>query len=597
MTLLIISFIAGVLTILAPCVLPLLPVIVGHSISDSTLSKRRLFTVVISLGVSVILFTIILKASTLLVDIPEDFWKWISGGIIFLFGLTMVFPSLWEKLSFINIISRKSNEVLTKGYKKDNIWGDIIIGASLGPIFSACSPTYFVILATVLPATPVLGVVYLLTYVLGLCLSLLVVALLGQKIMIRLGSVSDPRGWFKRIIGLIFIVVAIGIISGYDKDFQIKILDSGFLDVTKIEQKLLDNSARDILNDNETNINNNTEDIPTDNANVVTNSIKANNKFLNITQKKKKYNFAPDISTPDGFINTDGKPITISEFKDKNVVLLDIWTYSCINCQRTLPYLNKWYKEYEDDGLVIIGLHTPEFSFERVQSNVEKAVKDFDIKYPVVLDNDFSTWNSLGNHYWPRKYLIDIDGYIVYDHAGEGDYDKTEKAIQDALEERAYRLGMNSDISSNISDPSNVVSVDMSKVKSPEIYFGSNRNEYFANGKKNTEGEQTLSIPSKMFYNLLYLGGVWDFSPEYATNKNSASIVFSYEAKNVYMAAGSDNASGVDVEIYKDDVLVKKVNIKDEKLYPLIEGDDYGKHTLKIKIPNTGLKAFTFTFG
>ena len=240
MTLLVISFIAGVFTILAPCILPLLPVIVGRSLSDGTVSKRRVFIITLSLGLSIVLFTLLLKASTLFIDIPQDFWKWFSGGIILIFGLVLLFPELWEKLSFTGVISRKSNEVLTKGYKKDSVWGDIIVGASLGPIFSACSPTYFVILATVLPATPVLGVVYLLVYAFGLCLTLLFVSLVGQRIMVRLGVVSDPRGWFKRTMGIIFIAVALTIITGYDKKLQILILDAGFFDVTKIELKLLE---------------------------------------------------------------------------------------------------------------------------------------------------------------------------------------------------------------------------------------------------------------------------------------------------------------------------------------------------------------------
>src|SRR3989344_3850506 len=404
MLLLLISFIAGILTVLAPCILPLLPVIIGHSITDTTPSRRRLFVVVASLGISVILFTLLLKASSLLIDIPQDFWKWISGGIIFLFGLTMVFPNLWEKFSLANTLSIKSNKVLTTGYQKNSVWGDVIIGASLGPIFSACSPTYFVILATVLPVSFFLGIIYLFTYVLGLSLALIVVALLGERIMAKVGKVSDPRGWFKKIFGVIFILVAIAIISGYDKKLQISLLDAGFLDVTKIEQKLLEKNDKKnaSININDTSNAKENAEIP--------DKIKSNKEsFLSIKEKNKKYVLAPEISTPDDFINTSrlnsgqASPITISEFKGKKVVLLDIWTYSCINCKRTIPYLNKWYKEYEDEGLVIIGLHTPEFSFEKIQKNVEKAVKDFGIEYPVVLDNDFSTWNAYENRYWPRK--------------------------------------------------------------------------------------------------------------------------------------------------------------------------------------------------
>jgi len=588
MLLLLISFIAGILTVLAPCILPLLPVIIGHSITDTTPSRRRLFVVVASLGISVILFTLLLKASSLLIDIPQDFWKWISGGIIFLFGLTMVFPDLWEKFSFANTLSIKSNKVLTTGYQKNSVWGDVIIGASLGPIFSACSPTYFVILATVLPVSFFLGIIYLFTYVLGLSLALIIVAIVGERIMAKVGKVSDPRGWFKKIFGVIFILVAIAIISGYDKKLQISLLDAGFLDVAKIEQRLLEkNDKKDVSINDVSSTDGNTE---------VEDKTKMNEEsFLNIKEKNRKFALAPDISTPDGFINTNNLPITISEFKGKKVVLLDIWTYSCINCQRTLPYLNQWYKEYEDEGLVIIGLHTPEFSFEKVQKNVEKAVKDFGIKYPVVLDNDFSTWQAYKNQYWPRKYLIDIDGYIVYDHAGEGQYKETEVAIQRALRERADRLDMNVEVSSNISKPENVVSVESGKVKSPEVYFGSARNEYLANGTAGRTGEQTLLVPSSISFNKLYLSGTWNITSEYAENKSAGSIIFSYEAKNVYITAGG--AEEVEVEIYKDDVFVKKVTIKNEALYMLIQDTDYGKHVLRIVIPKAGLQAFTFTFG
>ena len=338
MLLLLISFIAGILTVLAPCILPLLPVIIGHSITDTTPSRRRLFVVVASLGISVILFTLLLKASSLLIDIPQDFWKWISGGIIFLFGLTMVFPNLWEKFSFANTISLKSNKVLGEGYKKNSVWGDVIIGASLGPIFSACSPTYFVILATVLPVSLFLGIIYLFTYVLGLSLALIAIALLGERIMAKIGKVSDPRGWFKRIFGIVFILVAMAIISGYDKKLQISLLDAGFLDVTKIEQKLLEkNDKKDVS----INVNSSTDE----NTEVPDKTMVNKESFLNIKEKSKKFILAPDISTPNGFINTNNLPITISEFKGKKVVLLDIWTYSCINCQRTIPYLNQWYKE------------------------------------------------------------------------------------------------------------------------------------------------------------------------------------------------------------------------------------------------------------
>ncbi len=544
---------------LAPCILPLLPIIVGGSLADGKVNVKKALTVIGSLGLSVIAFTLLLKVSTAFVAVPEYTWKVISGGIILFLGLVTLFPALWES-RIIAKLSIGSNKLLGKGDQKKNFWGDVIVGAALGPVFSTCSPTYFIVLATVLPVSPVLGMVYLLSYTVGLGVALLAIAFVGQKIMGKLGVVSNPKGTFKRVLGIIFILVGVAILTGVDKKIETLITNSGFFDITKVEQKLLEvqNEAKD-------------------------------------DSKEKKFNKVPELSTIDGYINTDGKPITLDSLKGK-VVLLDIWTYSCINCQRTIPYLNDWYEKYHDQGLEIVGLHTPEFGFEKVQSNVEKAVEKFDIKYPVVLDNDYSTWRALGNQYWPRKYLVDIDGYIVYDHIGEGSYEETEKAIQKALEERALRMGTENTVSEAANTtPSDVILVDSRKVRSPETYFGASRNQYLANGRFGVVGEQTLSIPARVVPNNLYLGGVWDIEDEYAENKGSATIVFGYEAKNVYMTAGSVN--GVDVEIYEDDKLVKTITIKDETLYQLIQDTDYGKHTLKIVIPNAGLRAFTFTFG
>ncbi len=318
-------------------------------------------------------------------------------------------------------------------------------------------------------------------------------------------------------------------------------------------------------------------------------------KFLSLEEKKVKFSLAPDISTPDGFINTGGVPISISEFKGKKVVLLDIWTYSCINCIRTIPHLNEWHKKYEDQGLVIIGLHTPEFAFEKVQKNVEDAVKQYGIQYPVVLDNDFSTWNAYKNRYWPRKYLIDIDGYVVYDHIGEGGYEETEKAIQKALLERNTRLGNEIKMPSVGSGPVGRIVTDSSQVGSHELYFGSARNTDLANGKPEIAGVQTLTVPTSLKPDQLYLGGTWSFTPEYAESSVGSTIVIKYKAKDVYLVANSQN--GAEVEVFVDGKLVNTILIKSEKLYTIVAGTDYKEHILEIRVKKSGVKAFAFTFG
>ena len=257
--------------------------------------------------------------------------------------------------------------------------------------------------------------------------------------------------------------------------------------------------------------------------------------------------------------------------------------------------MNDWYTKYKDQGLEIVGLHTPEFAFEKVQKNVEDAVKRFSINYPVVLDNDYSTWNDYGNKYWPRKYLIDMDGYIVYDHIGEGGYDETEKAVIKALAERNAQAGTAVSPSKTPSTPKDAMATEPDKVKSPEIYFGSSRNKELGNGSAGLTGEQTLTLPKDVTSNKLYLGGSWNIVSEFAENKNDARIQFKYNAKNVYFVAGSKD--GVTVEIYKDGVFVKNLSIKNEQLYTLIAGDSYGEHTLEIRVKDSGLQAFTFTFG
>ncbi len=571
MILFIISFVAGVLTVLAPCTLPLLPVIVGSS-ADGGRDNKKALTIALSLALSLIVFTLLLKFSTVFINIPQEVWVYISGSIIIIFGLVSLFPSLWENIPFVSKLSIGGNKLLSTGYSKNNFWGNVIIGASLGPVFSTCSPTYFVVLATVLPQDFFIGFIDLIAYAGGLSLSLLLLSYLGQKIIDKLGGVSDTHGTFRKVLGAIFVILGVFVILGIDKKIEKKILDLGFFDVTKIEQSLLEISEK-----------NKSESVLEVEASVSGETDKNN---IEKTRGPK----APELVSPSGFINTEGKPITISEFKGKKVVLLDIWTYSCINCQRTLPYLKAWYEKYKDKGLVIIGLHTPEFAFEKVKSNVEDAVKKFGLTYPVVLDNNYLTWSAYGNKYWPRKYLISSEGEIVYDHIGEGSYEETEKAIQKALSELN---GEN--LADSMTKPQDEILFEPSKVKSPEIYFGANRNEYFANGKRGVTGEQNLTLPTDLFINRLYLSGTWSFYPEYVSSASPGKIVFKYNAKNVYIVASSQK--GVTVTVLKDGKKEKTIYIKENKLYNVIEGNDYSEHTLEIIVDDPGLNVFTFTFG
>ena len=237
MILLFISFVAGLLTVLAPCVLPILPVIIGSSVSGGV-NRRRAYTVTASLGISVVLFTLLLKVSTVFIYIQPSVWEWISGSILIVFGVLSIFPGLWESLPGVNAMSRNSNKLMSSGYQKQSFTGDVIMGAALGPVFASCSPTYFVILATVLPASFGMGLLDLSAYALGLVLILLLVAFIGQRVVDKLGIASDPRGWFKRSVGVLLVVVGILVFTGYLKTIEAWVLSNVF-DVTTIEQKLL----------------------------------------------------------------------------------------------------------------------------------------------------------------------------------------------------------------------------------------------------------------------------------------------------------------------------------------------------------------------
>ena len=323
-------------------------------------------------------------------------------------------------------------------------------------------------------------------------------------------------------------------------------------------------------------------------------------------EKAKQFEVGKEISSPDGFINTDS--ITIKELVGDKVVLVDFWTYSCINCQRTLPHLNDWHDKYAEDGLVILGLHTPEFEFEKKYENVLRAVEKYDIKYPVILDNDFSTWRSYNNRYWPRKYIIDIDGFIVYDHIGEGAYDETEAKIVELLNERKRVLG-EEEITMKKSDVGD--KVDFSQVKSHETDLGSDRAQYIDNETNfqclenfcEYHESEDLSLGSYSF------DGSWRINKESSTvGSKNGSLTINFSASKVNLVAGSQTP--VQAQIWLDGEVITPdhsgysvdengfVTFHEHDLYNLVDlRNSYGEYVLKIEFQDTGVDAFAFTFG
>lgn len=321
--------------------------------------------------------------------------------------------------------------------------------------------------------------------------------------------------------------------------------------------------------------------------------------------KDGKYPKAPELTGIVGYLNTESG-LKISDLKGK-VVLIDFWTYTCINCIRTLPYLKSWHEKYSDKGLVIIGVHTPEFEFEKKFDNVKMAIEKYGIKYPVVQDNDYATWNAFRNRFWPRKYLIDKDGFIRYDHIGEGAYTEIENKIQELLLE----AGMNPEEKPRIEIP------DLSNLKqlarTPELYAGYNfalpRNQNIGNSE-GLQPEQVIdySVPEKIIPNKIYLKGKWKSNPDNLETFGEAEIILDFTASEVNIVTGpietqmklevlinnkpiSEEQAGADIKFENGKSFVL---INEPRLYNLVDGD-YGNYKLTLASEKEfNFNAFTF---
>jgi cytochrome c biogenesis protein CcdA/thiol-disulfide isomerase/thioredoxin len=453
-TLLITSLLAGMLTILAPCVLPVLPVVLAGSITEK--QKWYPYVVTLSLALSVVLFTVLLKASTALIDIPSSFWKGLSGGILIALGLVYLFPHAWVWIAG-KLGLGKSGVSLDHA---QDIWSPVLraiaTGWALGPVFSTCSPTYTLLLATVFPVSFAAGIGYTLIYALGLAIMLTLIAIGGRSIIVRFRGIASENWWFKRSLGIVFVLIGLAIISGLDKKVETWVLDR--FDVPALEegvlQKLIpkkdiipevDASAEKAMVDpgeeseatpvSQEPSNTTPSEIP---VSLETKSMKtiAWNDTTLPEEKQLPTEISLAIDTPfpapelrglTNWINSD--PLTLANLKWK-VVIIDFWTFGCINCQRTRPYVNSWYEKYRDQWLVVLGLHAPEFAYEKKYENVKAAVEKYAIEYPVALDQDFSTWKAYENQYWPALYFIGRDGQLYHMHFGEGDYEKSEEVIR-----------------------------------------------------------------------------------------------------------------------------------------------------------------------
>jgi len=568
MFLLIGAFIAGVFTVLAPCVLPLLPIIIGGSVSGNTKDRRRPFLIAGSLAISLIVFTVLLKATTLLINIPPRAITYVSGGIIVLLGLATLFPQVYTTIIARLGIEHRAQRFLGKGTSNKNQWvGPVITGAALGPVFSSCSPVYAYILATVLPAHFATAMTYIVSYVIGLSLVLLAVGYYGQRLTSRIKFASNPKGYFQRSLAIIFIVVGILIISGSGTKIQVWVGNHTPFNFDGLSAKLIPKEAGSKVLDNA--------------------------KLYNVGAFK-----APNFVGIQDWINS--KPLTLAQLKGK-VVLIDFWTYTCINCIRSLPYVQGWYSEYQKDGLVVIGVEAPEFSYEKIPSNVEAAVKQDGLTYPIAIDGNLATWNAYDNEYWPADYLINQQGQVVREQFGEGEYNQMEQAIRGLLSENSsLKLPTKLVAPGNTPPPIN-------QNQTPETYLGTDRADaYTGSPLLGSEPNQSYSFANKINSSQWSLSGDWQVAGGDITAGQNAKIRINVAAKNVYVVGGAPSSSPVTVQFNGQpisqagdagaDVTNSQVTMQLSNLYRIASFKKFTSGTIELDVPS-GVSLNTFTFG
>jgi cytochrome c biogenesis protein CcdA/thiol-disulfide isomerase/thioredoxin len=564
------AFIAGILTVLAPCVLPLLPVIIGGSISGDAKDKRRPILIAVSLAVSLILFTVLLKATTLLIKVPPQAFTYISGGIIVALGLATLFPFAYTKLIARLGIEHRTQSLLGKGTSSRRQWlGPVVIGAALGPIFSSCSPVYAYLLATILPVHFAAAMAYIISYVIGLALVLLAVSYYGQRLTRRLRFASNPSGVFQRSLAVLFIIVGILIITGTGTKLQVWTANHTPFNFDGISADL----------------------IP-----------KRKNPKIPTTNNASLYNVPNGVVAPN-FVGIqdwiDSQPLTRSQLKGK-VVLVDFWTYTCINCIRSLPYVEGWYQAYQKDGLVVVGVEAPEFSYEKIPGNVEAAVKQDHITYPVAIDGNLDTWNAYQNEYWPAEYLIDRSGNIRRTDFGEGEYNQMEQAIRGLLAANGTKLPSKLVIPGGTAAPIN-------PNQTPETYFGTNRADaYVGSPELGSQPDQKYSFANSLGASEWSLSGEWNVSGTSITAGQNARLKINIASKNVYLVGGSTNAASVTVNFNGKpismvgdagaDVTNSQLPIQMSNLYRIANFPHFTSGVITLDLP-AGVSLNTFTFG
>jgi len=627
MTLLILAYLGGILTIVSPCILPVLPFVfsrAGQSFSRSVLPM---------LAGMVLMFALVATLAAVggsWVVQANQYGRWLALALVALFGATLLFPKLAERLThpLVSLGDRLSQSTQGDGSTGDSATSgarpgaSFLLGIATGLLWAPCAGPILGLLLTgaALQGASIGTTLLLFAYAAGAATSLALALLVGGRVFSAMKRSLGAGEWIRRVLGGLMIAGVAAIALGLDTGVlaQLSTASTG-----GIEQKLVDQlgARRDGANGANSAANPNASDAQQandaggDTANGAPAMMAASNAMTRTAASGSAADPAPlpvegQLPPLDGAVQwLNSPPLTAQALRGK-VVLIDFWTYSCINCLRTLPYVKAWAQKYRDQGLVVIGVHAPEFAFERDIGNVKKAVKDLGVDYPVAIDNNYAIWRAFNNQYWPAHYFVDAQGRVRYHHFGEGNYAESERVIQQLLREAGA-----TQVASNIADVQATgiqQAADMGDVRSPETYVGYERAENFASPGGAVRNQATdYRAPSMPSLNAWGLGGAWMVGAEHATaTKAGARIVYRFHARDLHLVLGPDaNGKPVRFRVTVDgqapgdahgtDVAADGTGtVTSQRLYQLVrQSGDVSDRTFSIEFLDPGVSAYAFTFG
>ena len=543
------AFVAGLITAISPCVLPVLPIVLGGGVGEH---RRRPYAIIAGLATCFLLS--ILFAAWLLdaLGLPDDLLRNISIGLLFLLAATLLFPQVgvWIERPLSRLSRRPAGD----------LGGGFLLGCALGLVFVPCGGPAIGFVTSAAAAhdfgPKTIGVAV--AYTVGVSVVLLAVALGGQRVSKRIRAGVDR---LRIAFGVVLAASAFALVFNLDTRLQTWLPNwTHFLqDHTEAS------AAGEHAYERHQNV---TDRTPAQQTTRPPSGL-------------KDYGPAPAFTDNQAWLNTPGgRPLTLARLRGK-VVLVDFWTYSCINCLRTLPYLESWYRTYAKDGFVIVGVHTPEFAFEHDIANVRRATKEYGVRYPVAIDNDYATWNAYGNQYWPADYLIDARGHVREAKFGEGEYSKTENAIRSLLAERDKSLPKAVHMADHTPD----------YPLTPESYLGTDRLDRYA-GSPIKKGMAKYTLPFVIDQSQLAYGGYWDVGSQRIVAGRDAQLRLHFFARKVHLVLGGTGY----VDVFLNDKHVRRVHVTQDRLYTLLDQGTARDGKLALRF-TPGLAAYAFTFG